>query len=139
MAAAAPSLGCFPLKINLFLSLGEKSIRLSSISLVVFPWNKGKSFKNFCWQWWWECKRGKEEERWHLFKKPAAKQQKKREFHRRRRKNFSLSSYQIFLFREITKWMIMVFWIHGKFCYFWNPNWWWLNRKKCDLLLTFFS
>ena len=96
--AAAPSLGCFPLKINLFLSLGEKSIRLSSISLVVFPWNKGKSFKNFCWQWWWECKRGKEEERWHLFKKPAAKQQKKREFHRRRRKNFSLSSYQIFLF-----------------------------------------
>ena len=77
MAAAAPSLGCFPLKINLFLSLGEKSIRLSSISLVVFPWNKGKSFKNFCWQWWWECKRGKEEERWHLFKKPAAKQQKK--------------------------------------------------------------
>ena len=33
------------LKINLFLSLGEKSITLSSIS--VFPWNKGNLLKSF--------------------------------------------------------------------------------------------
>ena len=57
------------LKINLFLSLGEKSIRLSSISL--FPWNKGKSFKTLL-TMMMRMQKGKEEgegERWHLLRK----------------------------------------------------------------------
>ena len=59
--------GCsFPLKINLFLSLGEKSIRLSSISL--FPWNKGKSFKTLLTMMMRMQKGKEEEERWHLLK-----------------------------------------------------------------------